>query len=211
MTAGAGSSRFLAPLVLLIVTFLAGCATSTYTEAPSEDRRMGDWKSQQARLEALTSFKASGKVGIRTPEQSESANLDWIQSPERYRLSVSGPWGAARNTLEGGPDGVTLANGDGTFEAATPEALMRQQLGWSLPISSLDRWVRGLPAPDRTFDMQRDDRGFPAVLEQNGWHIEYRDWSLADGLWLPRRMVMTYDDIRTTLIIHRWQPGQAFS
>lgn len=192
------------------MTLLVGCATSTYTEAPSEDRRMGDWEAQKTRLEALESWQASGKVGIRTPEQSESANLDWTQSSERYRLSVSGPWGAARNTLEGGPDGVTLANGDGTFEASTPEALMQQQLGWSLPVSSLDDWVRGRPDPDRTFDIRHDERGFPAMLEQNGWQIEYRDWSLADGLWLPRRMVMTYEDIRTTLIIHRWQPGQGF-
>ncbi|MFC0268266.1 lipoprotein insertase outer membrane protein LolB [Kushneria aurantia] len=193
-------------LALAALLFVSGCATQV-SEAPSSDRQLGDWRSQQSRLEALQSWQALGKVGIRTPDDSQSANLDWVQQPGQYRISVSGPWGTGRNTLEGDDSGVTLTNSDGTFRAATPEALMAQQMGWSLPLSSLDYWVRGLPDPRGPHRVSEDDRGFPATLDQAGWHIEYRDWSLADGLWLPRRLIMTYDDIRTTLVINRWQPG----
>ncbi|MFC0335978.1 outer membrane lipoprotein LolB [Kushneria avicenniae] len=207
MTSGPATGRTLRFLTLALILLLAGCAT----QAPSqmEDRHPGDWRAQQSRLEALDTWTAAGKVGIRTPEDSQSANLDWTQRASQYRISVSGPWGTGRNTLEGDGQKVTLTNGDGTFQAATPEALMAQQMGWSLPLSSLVYWVRGLPDPRAPHSMSEDDAGFPATLDQAGWHIDYRDWSRADGLWLPRRLVMTYDDIRTTLVINRWQPEQA--
>lgn len=207
MMSGAATSRLLQFLALALITLLAGCATQT--SPPQEDRVPGDWRTQKARLEALDTWTAAGKVGIRTPEDSQSANLDWRQQPNSYRISVSGPWGTGRNTLEGNGQQVTLANGDGTFHADTPEALMAQQMGWSLPLSSLDYWVRALPDPRAPFTITEDDVGFPDTLDQAGWHIDYREWSQAQDLWLPRRIVMTYDDIRTTLVINSWQPGQA--
>ncbi len=207
MTSDTAIGRTLQFLTLALIALLAGCAT----QAPSqkEDRHPGDWRTQQSRIEALDTWTAAGKVGIRTPDDSQSANLDWAQQAHRYRISVSGPWGTGRNTLEGDAHQVTLTNGEGTFQADTPEELMAQQMGWALPLSSLDYWVRALPDPRGPHRLSEDDVGFPATLDQAGWHIEYRDWSQADGLWLPRRMIMTYDDIRTTLVINRWQPGQA--
>lgn len=207
MTSGTAIGRMLQFLTLALIVLLAGCAT----QAPSqkEERHPGDWRTQQSSLEALDTWTAAGKVGIRTPDDSQSANLDWTQRADQYRISVSGPWGTGRNTLKGNGRQVTLTNGDGTFQAPTPEELMAQQMGWSLPLSSLVYWVRGLPDPRSPHRTSEDDVGFPATMDQAGWHIDYRDWSQADGLWLPRRIVMTYDDLRTTLVINRWQPGQA--
>lgn len=207
MTSGTAIGRTLQFLTLALIVLLAGCAT----QAPSqkEERHPGDWRTQQSSLEALDTWTAAGKVGIRTPDDSQSANLDWTQRADQYRISVSGPWGTGRNTLKGNGRQVTLTNGDGTFQAPTPEELMAQQMGWSLPLSSLVYWVRGLPDPRSPNRTSEDDVGFPATMDQAGWHIDYRDWSQADGLWLPRRIVMTYDDLRTTLVINRWQPGQA--
>ncbi|WIX34876.1 lipoprotein insertase outer membrane protein LolB [Salinicola sp. JS01] len=187
--------------------WLAGCAGQT--TAPSAPRQADDWQRQQSRLEALDTWTVAGKVGLRTPRDSTSANLDWTQTPQHYRMLISGPFGTGRSVLEGRAGAVELTTGDGTFQASSPEALMQQQLGWSLPISALDYWVRGLPAPGAAHDETRDDLGFPAQLRQAGWTIAYRDWTYAGGLWLPRRLVMTYDDIRALLVVNEWQPGQA--
>ena len=83
---------------------------------------------------------------------------------------------------------------------------MEQRLGWSLPVSSLTDWVRGLPADDSDFEMTDDELGFPASLEQDGWEIDYRGWKDVNGTWLPNRLVMTYDDLRATLVVNQWQP-----
>ncbi|MGC3871986.1 lipoprotein insertase outer membrane protein LolB [Halomonas sp. GXIMD04776] len=197
--------RLLMPLLGLIL--LAGCAAQSPT--PDIPRERGDWSAQLEELEALERWRLAGKVGLRTNEDTTSANLDWYQAPRHYRMLISGPFGTGRSVLEGTPEGVTLTTGDGRFSAETPEQLMQEQLGWSLPISALDNWVRGLPAPIVAHEMQTDESGFPEQLRQAGWTIEYRDWTwapeLRGGLWLPRRLVMTFDDLRATLVVNQWR------
>ncbi|MDZ7853454.1 MAG: lipoprotein insertase outer membrane protein LolB [Halomonas sp.] len=195
--------RLLIPLLALAL--LAGCAGRA--PAPEGERAAGQWQAQTERLAELDTWVLVGKVGLRTPEESTSANLDWSQHPHYYRLLISGPFGSGRSTLEGREGRFSLTTGEGRFEAETPEALMEQQLGWSLPVSALSDWIRGLPAEDSAHRLEKDEMGFPLRLEQDGWEIEYRAWERVAELWLPRRLVMTYDDLRVTLVVTDWRPA----
>ncbi|WP_136249171.1 lipoprotein insertase outer membrane protein LolB [Halomonas borealis] len=190
---------------LAFTLLLGGCATQGPT--PDAPRAADDWQAQKPRLEAMQSWELTGKAGLRTPEDSTSANLDWNQTPYHFRLLLSGPFGSGRSVLEGREGRVSLTTGEGRFEAESPEALMQQRLGWSLPVAALSDWVRGLPADASPHRLSRDERGFPAHLEQDGWKIDYRDWMREDDLWLPRRLTMRYDDLRVTLVVTRWEPG----
>ncbi|MBB3189756.1 lipoprotein insertase outer membrane protein LolB [Halomonas cerina] len=191
-------------LLLLTLFLLAGCAGRA--PAPVGDRAAGQWEAQRERLSRLDHWELSGKVGLRTPEESTSATLDWRRTPYHFRLLISGPFGSGRSVLEGREGRVSLTTGEGRFEAESAEALMRQQLGWSLPVAALDDWMIGLPAANRPHRLARDALGFPHRLEQDGWQIEYRDWTRAESLWLPRRLVMTYGDLRVTLVATEWRP-----
>lgn len=188
------------------LTLLSGCAFHPATPAP--ERPCGDWPRQQSRLETLTQWTLAGKVAVRTPQEQRSANYDWRQQQDQYRMMISGPFGVGRNTLQGHPGAVELSNSDGTFQAATPEALMAQRMGWSLPISSLHDWIRGLPSPQSSHSMTHDACGFPDTLQQDGWTIQYTRWDYADGYWLPGRLKMSYEDLSATLVVNEWHPGR---
>ncbi|MCD6006501.1 lipoprotein insertase outer membrane protein LolB [Vreelandella alkaliphila] len=182
---------------------LAGCAT----QAPVDDggRQAGQWERQQADVEAFDTWTLVGKAGLRTPQENTSANLDWNQHPHYFRMLISGPFGGGRSVLEGREGRFSLTTSDGRFEAETPEALMEEQLGWSLPVRAMPNWVRGLPGEHASYQLESDELGFPNHLQQDGWEIDYRDWEQVEGMWLPRRLVMNYGDLRITLVVNQWQ------
>ncbi|XQU09621.1 lipoprotein insertase outer membrane protein LolB [Halomonas sp. LY9] len=187
----------------LALLTLAGCAT----QAPVDEggRQAGQWERQQAEVEAFESWTLVGKAGLRTPQENTSANLDWNQTPHYFRMLISGPFGGGRSVLEGREGRFSLSTSDGRFEAETPEALMEEQLGWSLPVRAMPDWVRGLPGDHASYQLETDELGFPNFLQQDGWEIDYRDWEQVEGMWLPRRLVMNYGDVRITLVVNQWQ------
>ena len=188
--------------LLAVLMLLSGCAVS-----PPQERPCGRWETQRPKTEALQRWTIAGKVSLRTPQQNDMANVDWQQqAPDHYRIMISGPFGLGRNTLEQQGDRAMLSNSKGTFQAASPEELMQQQLGWSLPISSLYYWARALPAPHQPYHMTSDACGYPATIDQLGWHIEYGQWTFADGYWLPSRMKMYYGQLTATLLFKEWSP-----
>lgn len=182
---------------------LAGCASQSPVD--ESGRQAGQWERQYAEVEAFDTWILVGKAGLRTPQENVSANLDWNQTPYYFRMLISGPFGGGRNVLEGREGRFSLSNSDGRFEAETPEALMEEQLGWSLPVSAMPDWVRGLPGEHDSYQLETDELGFPSHLAQNGWEIDYRDWEKFEGMWLPRRLIMNYDDVRITLVVNQWQ------
>ena len=187
----------------LALLTLAGCAS----QAPVDEggRQAGQWESQQAEVEAFEDWTLIGKAGLRTPQENTSANLDWNQTPYYFRMLISGPFGGGRSVLEGREGRFSLTTSEGRFEAETPEALMEEQLGWSLPVRAMPDWVRGLPGDHASYQLETDELGFPSFLQQDGWDIDYRDWEQAEGMWLPRRLVMNYGDVRITLVVNQWQ------
>ncbi|WP_084155870.1 lipoprotein insertase outer membrane protein LolB [Halomonas halocynthiae] len=197
-------SFFATIAITAALALLSGCAT-TQPPSSAQERSADQWQAQQSRVQQLQDWELNGKVGLRTPDESTSANIDWRQTPYYFRILLSGPAGTGRSVLEGRDGRVSMSTSEGRFEAVSPEALMQEQMGWSLPVSDLTDWVRGLPAHDRPHHMTEDALGFPATLEQNGWSIDYRQWSNFNDLWLPSKLVMDYDDLRVTLVVTRWQ------
>ena len=141
-------------------------------------------------------------------KENTSANLDWNQTPYYFRMLISGPFGGGRSVLEGREGRFSLTTSEGRFEAETPEALMEEKLGWSLPVRAMPDWVRGLPGDHASYQLETDELGFPSHLQQDGWEIDYRDWEQAEGMWLPRRLVMNYGDVRITLVVNQWQASE---
>jgi outer membrane lipoprotein LolB len=166
-----------------------------------------DFKQLQRQLQAVDSWRVTGKIGLRQNGRGNSAQVNWQQAQDQYTLRLSGPLGIGTVMVEGDASGVTVHNKDGVFEAPSPEQLLLDLTGWQIPITALRYWARGLPAPDMPIVQQQIDQGRLASLNQGGWNIEYRDYTMVDGLWLPAKMLMSRPETQLTLLYKTWQLG----
>ena len=72
--------------------------------------------------------------------------------------------------------------------ANSPEDLILKQLGYELPVSYLEFWIRGLPAPDSKAELTFNELNQLSEISQNGWTVIYPDPRQYGALTLPRRV-----------------------
>ncbi|SEJ21119.1 MULTISPECIES: lipoprotein insertase outer membrane protein LolB [unclassified Pseudomonas] len=194
-------------VVFSLIALLAGCAGVTSREAVQGQGNASQWRVNKEQLSSLDGWQINGKVGIRAPKDSGSGTLFWLQRQDYYDIRLSGPLGRGAARLTGRPGAVSLevAN-QGRYDAPDPETLLKDQLGWQLPVSHLVWWVRGLPAPDSKSRLTLDGDSRLSGLEQDGWQIEYLSYTEQNGYTLPERMKLHGQDLDVTLVIKDWQP-----
>lgn len=181
-------------LVLLPLLGLAMAGCSMAPPAPSVTN-----------TDHLDHWLAEGKMGLRVADKGGNLNFVWLQEGALYTLTLSGPLGAGRTELTGGPDGVTLRNGDiGDIRASSPEVLLEAVTGYSAPVSHLAHWLKARPA---TLDarIERDDQGRASRIDEDGWTALFPDWDETHPA-LPRKILITGPDTRLIVVISRWLP-----
>lgn len=199
--------RYITLLVSLLAT--AACVHQPSVTPPP------NLLEHQQRLQAIDDWQLTGKLGIRTTTDSGSASLKWVQGGAGYQLNISGPLGQKRMIITGQPGKVRIEQtGEPAQEAKTPEALIKKQLGWTLPVTQLAYWVRGVPAPKgRISLLEQNDEGLIARLQQGDWTITYSNYKdqtfNGDNLVLPGKITAEYKDVRLILAIRQWQLGSA--
>jgi outer membrane lipoprotein LolB len=196
-------------LLFLTILLLSGCVHQGSLTPPQ------DVLEHQRQVQAINDWQLTGKLGIRTTEDSGSASVRWVQQIANYQINLSGPLGQKSMIITGTPDKVRLEQtGEPAQEAKTAEALIKKSAGWTLPITQLAYWVRGVPAPKlRISYLQQNDSGLIAQLIQGDWNISYSNYrdQTFNGiiLPLPGKITAQYKDVRLVLVIRDWHLGVA--
>lgn len=202
----AAQHRLLVPLLALL---LSGCAGLGPREALEGSGSATLWKQHRQETATVDGWQLSGKLGIRSAQETGSGTLFWLQRQDYFDIRLAGPLGRGASRLLGRPDAVTLeVAGQGRFTAESPEALLEAQLGWRLPVSNLLWWVRGLPAPGTRSRLTLNADSRLAHLEQDGWNVHYLGYLQQNGYTLPERIQLDGHDLQLTLVIKDWQPRQ---
>ncbi|SOB76503.1 outer membrane lipoprotein LolB [Marinobacter sp. LV10R510-11A] len=203
---------FRACSALLLIAGLSACTTIQLEPVPDglTDQPPFDWQDRSAKLSQFDHWQLRGKLAVRQPSDSGTAIINhWIQQGEAYDLALSSSFlGMGSTTLKGVPGFIelTLSNGE-TYRSGDPEALVKAATGWQLPLQSLTRWIRGLPALDGDFLLLFDDQGKLAMIRQAGWEIRYDRWHEPQGdrPALPARVTALKEQKRIRVAVSRWK------
>lgn len=201
--------RFSSFLILGLLFVLSGCSNLTSQEQLIGSGQATLWNTHKQQIAPLDAWQISGKLGIRSEQESGSAVLFWLQRQDYFDIRLSGPLGQGSTRLTGREGAVSLEIANrGIFQATSAQDLMQQQLGWSLPVENLLWWVRGLPAPHSKSQVQLDSNSLLARLEQDNWQVEYLSYRSENGLQLPERIKLSGAGLNITLVIKEWLARQ---
>lgn len=198
------TARRLSIIALLMLTSLLSACQSTLVLPENVSR-------QQEAIRRIPSWQAEGKIAINMNGERQSASFDWQQQHGNYVIHLYGPFGQGATWLRRTSKGVSLENADiGNRRAATAELLMQETLGWQVPVSELQYWIRGLAAPKPAPSvLELNDNQLIAQLEQQGWQVTFSRYGLHEGWVLPEKLSAEREGIEVTLVVKRWQLAPA--
>jgi outer membrane lipoprotein LolB len=92
-----------------------------------------------------------------------------------------------------------------TLEHAAASEELAATLGFEPPLRSLRYWVLGASDPDFASQETIDEQQRLAHLEQDGWQVDYAQYTQAAGQWLPQQLTVTRQSLRLKLVINAWR------
>ena len=189
---------------------LAGCAALLDLFPVEHDPADPDtaWLAHAEELSRLQSWTLLGTLAVRSSEGGASrVTMRWRQTRDSYLLRFMGPLGVGLFEVEGTAGEVEARFPDGRRAgAASPEMLLEREIGWSVPLQGLRYWIVGAPAPGGPApELELDDHGRLARLEQAGWTVVYERYDGLDDLALPGRIRFSSESVDATVVIRRWK------
>jgi len=162
---------------------------------------------RQARLAAIRNWDLRGQLIVDTGERRDRLSASWEQHGDQLSLTVrSVVPGAGGFRVEGNASRLTIDGRGDTRVLTDPELELSQEVGWWLPVTSLEHWLLGRPDPDYPRRLDRGPSGALASLRQRDWRIDYEQYQLIDGLLFPRTIRMGYDTLELRLTVCDWEP-----
>ena len=188
---------------LLTLALLAGCRTLP----PAPVTASAPWPERRPQLQALQHFQLKGRVALSAGGNGFNANLRWTQEQARSQIALEGPLGVGGMQInaDGAALEIVTPHGERISDQAA-HAELTARLGFDVPIASLRYWVLGVPDPaqpsEETLDAAEQRL---ASLVQDGWRIDYNDYTSAAGETVPARITLQREAVRVRLLVEDWR------
>lgn len=155
-------------------------------------------------------YSRAGRFALNVWDKTIDRNKDavqggflWLDTRQRLELDLRNPLGSTLARVSVTPDSATLVHADGSLVTAeNPDALVAEVLGSEIPVSGLRYWLKGIVAPAKVEQEQRDAQGRLGSFTQAGWKVTLSDYDHKG----PRKLGMvrneTFQTITVRLVIN---------
>lgn len=193
-----------AATVALPMLFLAACAPVP-VRAPGTREQLAAQAAREQVLGARQDWSLDGRFAASDGHHGGSGGIAWQQNGQQYRFTLRAPVTGKTVQLNGGPDGAVLTGaGKQPLVGSDAGQVLNAEFGWDVPVADLAWWVRGMRAPGRPAILTFGVNGLPATLDQDGWHVDYRDWYSERKPPLPRKVYASRDPYTVRVLIETW-------
>ncbi|HKJ16793.1 MAG TPA: lipoprotein insertase outer membrane protein LolB [Xanthomonadales bacterium] len=194
-------------LIGFLTIGLSSCASVSQVPDGSPSAESKDL--YEARVSILTDveqWSMGGKLAISDGQDGGSGNLEWRRQSELSELDFRGAFGrgAWQLDIRPGQSVLNFASGE-SWEAAEVTTLVRNHVGWEIPVDALEWWIRGIAAPDGKAVFALDESGKLGRLEQYDWTVIYQRYRDFSGIEMPTRIEATNGERKVKFVVRQWK------
>jgi len=187
----------------VVILGLAACATRP---PATELQRQENWEVHRLTMDQLRVWELAGRISVQMENEGWSASLFWQQTDGEYKLRIIAPFGRGTVEINGNTESVSLRTTENQiFTDEDVGLLLRENLGWEIPVSALVYWIRGLPEPGFSIEtLALDSMGRIINLSQSDWNIKYERYTHSQGYDVPARITLQREGLQLRMNINRW-------
>lgn len=193
-----------------LLLWLVACATP---EVKDDSSDVVNWQVYQKNQNLLQSWTIKGRLSVQTENEGGQLDYGWAQHNQTdYDIGLRAPMGAGTTIINGRKNGVSVKTSSGDeYFGTNADELIKRLNGWPFPVSGLQYWVRGIPAPTSQYEVSKWSKmGLPRVMSQDGWRIEFRRYKdKAGDIFLSKLFINRLDDeeVDVRLLVRQWIMG----
>ncbi len=200
---------------VFITTVLLLSACSTTSRIPVTKQSKKDWSQYQLEAGRINSWDLHGRAAIFVDDEVHNIGLSWRRNADEFVMIMEAPFGQGVFRLEssreaGLPVKLSLPDSRVVY-AETAEAALEGVIGWSIPVSGLESWIKGVPRNKTGFSHDLNGDGRLSSLWQSDWRINYLDYFKFEdpARGLPKKMYLKHKRLALKIVIERWQKPQS--
>ncbi|HET9047377.1 MAG TPA: lipoprotein insertase outer membrane protein LolB [Chiayiivirga sp.] len=192
-------------LMALALTVLSACSNTTPRRVNDLQTELSAQTAREQVLHEHPRWRLSGRIAVSDGRDNGSGRMIWQQDGDSFVISLNAPVTRRSWRLSGGPGHARLEGLEGgPFEGPDASSLLREHLGWNVPMEDLAAWVRGMRAAHASSTIDFDAEGLPALIQQHDWVIEYRKFARVDDLAMPTKVFAERGQQRIRLVVDEW-------
>jgi|GEM_PF-1585697 len=184
-----------------VSVMLTGCSLFQSNNSVPQDLTV---EQRAAYLKRTDHWRMVGRIGIITPKESNTANIEWHRKGSESELRIYGFVGNTYALLTTTPTQSKISlSDDEVYYGTDPEQLLWQTTGWQIPVNALTQWILGLPdnAPSVSFD----NTGLVNQLAFDDWLMNFQKYESFSGLTMPKKIKITHPDITLKFSVRTWE------
>lgn len=141
-------------------------------------------------------YNIDGRFSIVAQEKNYYGNFTWNHENNFDKLALNSPLGNSVAVITVDNGNATLQTSDGTYTGSNLDELLKQRMGFTLPLAYLHYWVQGVPLPDYHVENK-----LTSGFQQLGWNIEYLEWADDNH---PSLVQVSNTGLKIKLLISNW-------
>lgn len=186
-----------------LLVLLATACTTTAPRQGSDATLLAAQSAREAALAGQADWTMAGRLSVSAQGDGGSGRIEWQQRGADFEIRLSAPvtrksW---RLLSQGGQATIEGLEG-GPRTGSDAEALLLEATGWRIPVGALGEWARGARARGPA-TIEFTPAGLPALISQQGWQVEYREWDDAEPA-RPRRVFARQGEATVRLVVEAW-------